>query len=230
MSTVDRGRVYAETRARVVDVIRSLSPDELGRRLPTLPDWSPRDVVAHLTGVAGDFVAGNSAGAGHPDWTAAQVESRRQRTLEEVLAEWERWGAAIEPVLVGAAPEVGDRIISDAFGHEQDIRGGTGRPGGRESAGCEATLRFLVADLGRRLEAANLPALRLRTGAREWTTGPGEAAVTVTAPDAFELVRALHGRRSRAQVASGLRWDGASPDRYLDHFSRFPMAERDIME
>lgn len=58
--------------------------------------------------------------------------------------------------------------------------------------------------------------------------GSSEPGATVTAPDAYELLRCLYSRRSRAQVAA-LAWDD-DPQRYLDTFGRFPFAEQDIIE
>ncbi|HEY3240838.1 MAG TPA: hypothetical protein VGL92_14815 [Acidimicrobiia bacterium] len=222
------GAIYAETRERVGELVSSLSPGELEAKLPATPLWGPRDVVGHLAGVAADVVRGNLEGLGTEAWTAAQVEARREMALEEVLAEWGGTSKLLEPVLDHAPPIV-LRVISDCYAHEQDIRGGTGRPGARQADALYLSVDLGVYSLGQRLDEAGLPGLRLRSEEREWRAGGGEAGAVVTAGSAFELLRCLLGRRSRNQVAA-LTWDGAPASRFLDYFSRFPNAEEDIVE
>jgi len=235
--TMGNGAIYAETRERVAALVRSLSPDELQRVVPTTPAWGPRDIVGHLAGVASDAVTGNIKGLGTEPWTAVQVEARRAMTLEEVLAEWAGYSKIMEPVLDTAPPPV-LRMVADCYMHEQDIRGATGRPGARDAAALDVSFEIVLFGLGTRLDAAGLPGLRFRAGAREWRSGSSEPGATVTAPDAYELLRCLYSRRSRAQVAA-LAWEGDDPgvrsvpaiaERYLDTFGRFPFAGRDIIE
>lgn len=226
--TVGYGSIYAETRERVVALVRSLSPDELDAVVPTTPAWSARDIVGHLAGVASDAVTGNIEGLGTEPWTAVQVEDRREMSLEEVLAEWARHSEIMEPVLDTAPPPV-LRMIADCYMHEQDIRGATGRPGARDAAAADVSLEIVLFGLSNRLDAAGLPGLRFRAGEREWVAGSAEPGATVTAPDAYELLRCLYSRRSRAQVAA-LAWEGDAPARYLDTLGRFPFAESDILE
>ncbi|MGH8976004.1 MAG: maleylpyruvate isomerase family mycothiol-dependent enzyme, partial [Acidimicrobiia bacterium] len=200
------GAIYAETRERVTELVRSLSPEELSAKVPCTPDWTARDIVGHLAGVASDAVTGNIEGLGTEPWTAVQVDARRDMALEEVLAEWAGHSQVTEPVLDTAPPPV-LRMIADCYMHEQDIRGGTGRPGGRDAAAVDVSMEIVVFGLGSRLDAAGLPGLRLRGGDREWVAGAAEPEATVTAPDEFELLRWLYSRRSRAQVAA-LAWEG----------------------
>ena len=184
------GAIYAETRERVTELVRSLSPDELAAEVPCTPEWSPRDIVGHLAGVAFDAVTGNIEGIGTDPWTAVQVDARRDMTLEEVLAEWEGHSKIMEPVLDTAPPPV-LRMIADCYLHEQDIRGAVGRPGAREAAAVDVSLDIVLFGLGTRLDAAGLPGLRFRAGSRQWIAGSAAPGATVTAPDAYELLRCL---------------------------------------
>lgn len=224
-----RGQVYAETRGRVVELVRSLSPEELDRKTLTCPLWSPKQIVAHLTGLVADIQIGNQPTAGTDAWTASQVEARRDHSLEEILAEWAERTPAFEAFLDEAPADVSARLIGDCYAHEQDIRGVTGRSGAQEAPALSVSLELQISLLGRRLDDAGLPALRLKAGGGEWTAGHGEVGATVVAPSTFELLRSLHGRRSRAQVAA-LGWDGDGPSRYLDVFPRFAPPTRDIVE
>jgi uncharacterized protein (TIGR03083 family) len=226
---MDRGQIYAETRGRVVDLVRTLSPEELDRKTLTCPQWSPKDVVAHLTGLVADILTGNTESGGSEAWTAAQVNPRRDQSLEEILAEWAERTPAFEAFLDEAPPDISARLIGDCYAHEQDIRGVTGRPGAQEAPALSVSLELQISLLGQRLDEAGLPALRLKAGGGEWTAGQAEVGATVVAPSTFELLRALHGRRSRAQVGA-LGWDGDGPARYLDVFPRFAPPTQDIVE
>ena len=226
------GAVYADTRERVTELVLSLSPDELAGKVPCTPDWSPRDIVGHLAGVASDAVTGNLDGIGTEPWTAFQVQVRRGLGLDEVLAEWAELSKIMEPVLDLAPPLTESpvlRVIGDCYMHEQDIRGAVGRPGARNASAVDVSFDIVLFGLGARLDAAGLPRLRFRAGAREWAAGSSQPGATVTAPDAFELLRCLYSRRSWAQVAA-LGWEGDDPTRYRDTFGRFPFAARDIVE
>lgn len=222
------GAIYAETRERISELVRSLTPEELVAPVPTTPAWNTRDIVGHLAGVASDAVTGNIEGLGTDPWTAVQVDARRDMTLEEVLTEWAGHSKVMEPVLDTAPPPV-IRMIADCYLHEQDIRGAVGRPGARDAAAVDVSLDIVLYGLGTRLAAADLSGLRFRAGAREWVAGSSTPGATVTAPDAYELLRCLYSRRSWAQVEA-LRWDGDEPSRYRDTFGRFPFATQDIIE
>lgn len=225
-----RGEIYQETRERVAELVRSLDADELARPVPATPAWTPKDVVAHLTGVVADITTGNVATAGSDAWTAAQVEARRERTVEEILAEWWERAPALEAFLDSAPPDMSAILISDCYAHEQDIRGATGRVGAREVDALKVALDYQIDNLGWRIEEADLPGLKLRAGEMYvWRTMQPDIGATVNAPDRFELFRSLHGRRSRGQLAA-MSWEGEGPDRYLDVFARFALPEQDIVE
>jgi uncharacterized protein (TIGR03083 family) len=229
VAEISPGAIYAETRERVALLVSSLSPDELAAKVPATPAWSPRDIVGHLAGVASDVVTGNVAGRGSDPWTAAQVEARRAVSLAEVLAEWAETAKHLEPLLdTGVGFPDNLRVVADCYLHEQDIRGATGRPAARDAAGMHMSLDLVIVGLGGRLDESGLPALRLLAAGREWSAGSSAIGATVTAPDAFELLRCLFSRRSRTQVAA-LGWEGDA-ERYLDNFGRFPYATEDIVE
>jgi uncharacterized damage-inducible protein DinB len=50
---IDLAEAYVETRRHLVEIARELSDDELGTTVPASPAWSVKDVVAHVTGIAG---------------------------------------------------------------------------------------------------------------------------------------------------------------------------------
>ena len=212
------GRVYRETRERLAELVRDLDETDLRRSVPASPAWSVQDVVAHVTGIACDALDGKIEGTGTDEWTDAQVSSRRGRSLEDVLAEWETRAPELESAIDAFPPAAGLALIQDLYCHEQDIRHAVGRPGGRDSDAADRSLEFNLERLRRRIAKHGLPSLRVRSGGREWARGDGEPQATLEA-DTFELSRSLAGRRTRDQVTA-LGWDG-DPSPWMDHFSMY---------
>jgi uncharacterized protein (TIGR03083 family) len=221
----DFGAIYAETRQRIADLTSGLSQEQLELEAPATPGWRVRDIVCHLTGGAADFVSGNLEGAGGEAWTAAQVAARRDTAYDDVIAEWEKASAQVEPAFEGGPPQMGF-LIADIGEHEHDIRGALREAGHRDSAAVQAGTQVMVGSVSRMLSGAGL-ALTIRSGNQEWELGEGEPGATVTA-EPFELFRALAGRRSVTQVAQW-KWDG-DPSQYFGLMSVFPLRATDLVE
>jgi uncharacterized protein (TIGR03083 family) len=225
MSDVDLGQSYRTIRKRLTDLANELSEAELEMMVPGCPQWRVRDIFAHLTGATADVMAGNLEGAPGEAWTRRQVADRRDRPIGDVLAEW----AAIAPEAEQALTErrLPLQSVADIATHEHDIRGALNRPGYRDDDIVRWVAGWALSTMGKKVIAAGLPALRVRTDSGERTLGHGEPAVTLDTTD-FEVMRAVLGRRSRAQIAA-MAWAGdASP--YLEHLSVFPPSELDIVE
>jgi len=246
MAAPDFAGAYADARRRLVGLLSELEEGRLATPVPACPDWTVRDVLAHVTGVAADAATGGyfrgatdawrdpELALARDAWTAAQVASRRGRPLHELIAEWAGWADRLEPMLAGAVtPPAGSPAwllpapVADLAVHLHDVRGALGRPGDRDAPATHLGLRIYARWLGQRLEEAGRPALRLRAGDREWVEGAGTPAATLAA-DPFELFRALSGRRSTDQLLA-LAWDG-SPERYLDVFSPYPTPPSPLLE
>jgi uncharacterized protein (TIGR03083 family) len=214
--------------------------------VPACPAWTVRDVVAHVTGVAAD-AAGGTYFSGAADawsdirlaaardvWTAGQVRSRRDRPVKALVADWADWAATLEPMLAGTVPPLPgspgwllSAPVADLAVHLHDVRGALRLPGDRDAPATGLGLRIYARWLGDRLDQAGRPALRLRVAGREWVEGSGQPAAALAA-DAFELFRALSGRRSLGQVRA-LGWDG-DPEPYLDLFAPYPMPASRLIE
>jgi uncharacterized protein (TIGR03083 family) len=174
--------------------------------VPACPDWTVRDLLAHVTGVAADLVAGRLDGVGTDPWTAAQVASRTDRSLAEVVAEWNEVAPAMEEAFVafGGLP---DQLVFDTTTHEHDLRGAVGATGAHRAGQVEIALRW-AADAWAAGPAPAAGPLRLVAGDVEVVLGTGAPVATVRA-DGLEALRALTGRRSWEQVAA-LDWDAAA--------------------
>lgn len=235
----DLAGVYADAHRRLRELLEGLDTAALAVEVPACPGWTIRDVAAHVTGVAADAARGTYfAGAAdawadtrlataRDNWTAGHVRSRREKPLGAIVAEWTRWTAIMEPMLAGTVPAplsapawTLPAAVADLAVHLHDVRGALRRPGDQDAPATGLGLRVYAHWLGERLNQAGCPALRLRTGGRDWAEGSGRPAVTLTASP-FELFRALSGRRSIGQVRA-LAWDG-DPEPYLGLFAPYPM-------
>jgi uncharacterized protein (TIGR03083 family) len=221
---------YEETRTTILGILGDLDGRRLLTVIPACPAWTVRDLVAHMTGVAGDTLGGQFPAINpHGTWaerqavvdayTAGQVATRRAMRMDEVLDEWAGYLRRLlamlrgdEALPAGSMPAHDWVIVSDIAAHAQDLRGAFHMPGDRHSAGVALGLRRYIYGAGRRLDGAGLPALQLCSEGREDVVGSGPPAASVTA-SRWELFRALGSRRSLAQLRA-LRWVG-DPEPYV---------------
>lgn len=215
------GDAYAATRRRVIDLVSGLSDEEAQRRVPACPDWSVRDVVAHLTGIAVDATKGELEGVGSPEWTQRQVDERKHLPFDEVLAEWDAAGAQIDGALEYFPKAAASLFLGDTVTHEHDVRLPLARPGARGEPAIELAVDGYVRWLGRRLTERGLPSIALAAEGRDWVAGKTEPTLSVEAPSSFDLLRALTGRRTRDEIAV-FEWSG-DPEPYLAVFSMYGM-------
>jgi uncharacterized protein (TIGR03083 family) len=219
-------RMYAGARARIMDLVIGLSPQQLGLPVPGTPDWTVADVVAHLAGVSSDLLNRRTDGASTEPWTARQVAERRGRPVVEILAEWDADAASIEP-LISKVQALAPAAF-DALTHEHDLRGAVGVEGASDPEMVEVALAASIEALGSRLDAAGQPGLRIVTGPEPLAAGSEAVKATVTATS-FEMFRATFGRRGAGQIRT-YDWDGdAAP--YIEVFSLFgPVPAADVVE
>jgi uncharacterized protein (TIGR03083 family) len=219
---------YVEAHERIVGLVADLDDAKAGTAVPGTPEWTVHDLLAHLVAVPTDIMSGALTGVPTPEQTRSQVDQRRDRTIADLLGEWE---TGLGPVVEGArAGLIPAPLAVDAITHEQDLRGALGAPPVPDPTAVRFAATGFSLGLGRRIRHAGLPALRLfdpDTGF-DATAGEGQPAAHVAGTE-FELFRAMAGRRSRAQVAA-LAWDGES-EPYLDAFCIFgPLREQDLFD
>ena len=209
----EAGRLYGQTRVRVSELVGNADGDA---PVPACPEWTVKDVLAHLSGVCADILGGRLDGVATDPWTARQVGERRDWSVEKILAEWSTNAPQCEELSQHFPNGADIQWMSDCITHEHDIRGALGKPGARDFHGIKLGLRWLVAAL-----ASDIPtAFTITTDeGDELVCGSGEIAGGVRAPR-FEMVRALTGRRSRDQIA-GFDWN-ADCEQFLPAFSRGP--------
>jgi uncharacterized protein (TIGR03083 family) len=226
----DVGSVYAEGRARLADLVTAEDPHGSTAPVPGCPEWAVRDVIAHVTGVCADVLTGNTEGVATEPWTAAQVAKRKDTPLPDILAEWTEVAPQVEAMAQHFPGRVGEQWVLDLTTHEHDIRGALSRPGARDAAGVRVGVDFATTmGMAESIKARGLPALRVKAGEQQWVVGAGDPAASV-AGSAFELFRAMSGRRSADQVRA-LDWEGdIAVFIPAFEFGPFTFPERDLVE
>ena len=217
--TVDLAAYYLEGCERVCALAREEADRLAETPVPACPGWSGQDVIAHVSGIVEDAMAGTLAGIPDDDVTAAQVASRRDRSLDELLSGWE--GSA--PAFAATIADLGIwPAVMDVLTHEQDLRGALDRPGARDAPGIVEGVSVMAGGLR--------PPLRLTiaTENRQWERGPRDADTITLRTTNFELFRVLFGRRSREQLLA-LDWSD-DPSLVVDHLYFFGPAAAPIIE
>lgn len=171
------GSVYAAGRQRVIEAVSGLSESEAEQRVAACPEWSVKDVLAHLAGICDDILTGNVEGVATDPWTAAQVEKRKDSSLADVLAEWAEKGPQIDPLVEFFPGMVGRQFIADFTSHEHDVRQAIGAPGARDEENVFIALEFFVnVGMATGMSVRGLPPLEVQAGDFHWVLGGAGAA------------------------------------------------------
>jgi len=189
--------------------------------VPTCPAWTVTELLAHVTGVAADVLAGNIAEAGTEPWVAAQVAARADRTLADIAEEWRATGPQVDELCAALGDGIA-QLIFDTVTHEQHLRAALGQPGGEDGA-VDVALRWAAGAWGRD-ETPTAGSLRMRGGAVDATQGDGEPVVAVEL-EPLEVLRSLTGRRSLDELRA-YPWDG-DVEPWLPAFTWGPFVPRD---
>jgi uncharacterized protein (TIGR03083 family) len=204
MTDIDYAMIYRSVRLRVTDLVRNLPDDLLVREAPATPAWRVRDIVAHLAGSTADIVAGNLGDVASDAWTQAQVDARIDVPVVEVLEEWERCSASVEPTIQDFPPIMRMMLLTDAVTHEHDILGAIGTEGDRGSEAVAFAFHGVSRAIG--AQRGEGRALHIVHDGGDAIVGDGEPSATVRT-SRFEILRAGVGRRSYEQLAVW-DWDG----------------------
>jgi len=215
----DLPAVWTTVQERTLTLLDGLSPEDAERTVPATDAWTVRQLVSHMVGVGDDALKDAVAEDLSPSWTEHHVDDRKDRSLTEISQEWRDLAPKVRELLAtGPADQVGS-VAVDAYWHEQDLRTAfPDEPPVTSGPALQMGLEAFAGGFGDRVSEKGLPAVRVTAGTWSTVAGTGEPQVEVQA-DAFELARALSGRRSAAQVRA-FSWTGdAGP--YLPIFSMF---------
>lgn len=238
---------YAETKAALVETLRSRDSTVWRQPVPATPDWCVLDVVAHVTGLAADAAVDRmprelnlleqfrdeAVVQARDEYADRQVLARRGRAPNDVLNEWD----AAEPALLARLGDQGTAgrlplgfdvvLVTDLCVHTDDILGALGLPPRSDSAAARVALAGYCFGVDYRVRALGLPALAVSYDGKVRVIGEGTPGASVTA-DRWELLRAFAGRRSRGQL-SALEWSG-DPEPFLPIIPAYGERADDLFE
>ncbi|HET6731857.1 maleylpyruvate isomerase N-terminal domain-containing protein [Mycobacterium sp.] len=210
-------RLYQETRERI---LAAVGPGDWSSAVPACPGWSVRDVVAHVTAIADDWV-NNGPLSGPPTDadTAAGVARFNGRDVDSIVAVWDSAAAQLGKLAEndGVKAPLADLVV-----HEHDIRGAIARQGERDSAAVICASDQLLTSLETPVS------LRVTVEDAEYHCGPDGSPEMQLRTTRFEALRWRTGRRSRAQLTA-MDWS-ADPAPVLDHLYLFGPADADLIE
>lgn len=218
---------------RRIDTLLRARGDTTDVPIPACPQWTVRQTVAHLCGVAEDVAASQTREAGSEAWTQDQVARLADLDLDEVLDRWSEAARETGELLPQIPKLLAGQLVFDALAHEHDLRGALGQPARRtREPALPVAIGFLLTAHDHTVRRNQLPALVLTTDTGTWTLGdptraPGRLAVRLSD---FEAIRAMGGRRSIAQILA-LPWSGdATPLLPMFTTHAFHPPEDDLIE
>ncbi|WP_139977286.1 maleylpyruvate isomerase N-terminal domain-containing protein [Nocardioides litoris] len=206
---------------RVRDLAREKGEAGLDVKVPATPDWTARQLLAHMVGVGHDAQAGQMPEQPDDDWTRGHVEQRRDLSVDQVLDAWAEDRISIEATVADDPGPLADLVI-----HEQDLRGAVGEPGARDTPGL-ALVRDVAA--GQLAEAVRgRDPLRLESNGWTWQSHDGDPGLVLRAEE-YDLFRAITSRRTEDELRSYVAAGDLDP--YLDAFAGMgPLPERSLGE
>ncbi len=222
----ERAAAYAACRGRVRELLGGVSDAQADVIVPACPDWTVRNLTAHLTGICRDLTERNLPTGDVQAWVDRQIAERAQRSVTSLLDEWDEFSPAFEAMIV-ARPERTGALLYDAVAHEHDAASALGILGDRTSEGIHLSIDIIAAMIDGDLTKAGLPAVRLTDGMRTWEVGQGPVEFTMEA-DAYELMRALGSRRSIGQLRAMTHTGDL--DRFLPGLAHLPLPVTDLVE
>ena len=221
---MDAVEEWGQAQQRVIDLVGDLPPERAATPVPACPDWTVRDLLAHMVGLGVDVVAGDEPDDHNSTWTGKHVTERQDRDVAALVAEWE---AVAEPLRAWMRSN-NVRPLGDVIIHEQDLRGALAAPGAQDTPGLTAIRERFVGRFAGRV--ADLPPVALVGDRWTWASrgAADDAAVVLRAPD-FDLARALVTRRSAAQLRGWTVRGDVTP--YLEAFAMLgPLPAADLTE
>lgn len=225
---MELAEIYADCRDRLISVGPSLSTEQRAAPLLATPPWVVVDAYRHLAGVCADVLDGRMEGAGSSEWTATQLADRQDLSLEEVSAEWTSRAEEIEAAIATAGVKM-SFMAFDAWTHAQDVRAAAGLQCIRDEQQVALLAAAALGVFSRVYPSKGGPTLRVVVdGGDGVILGEGDPVVALRTT-AYELMRIVFGRRSRAQVEQA-DWEGEGIAEAIDALHLFDFPPIDIVE
>lgn len=199
---------HRDGRLRLLSLGESLTAEQATTLTTACPEWSIKDVYAHLAGISTDILAGNTEKAATVEWADGHVADRVERSFDEVLEEWAEAGAQVDELIAAFGEGFPFQLFIDQWTHEWDVRAALG-----EIAAAVPDLSvcaFVADELGASMldrAPAGSGVLEVVVGERGWTVGDGSNLGALEL-DPFTFTRVAMGRRSQTQMLA-LPWPTA---------------------
>ena len=181
LSTEQVCDAYTELRARVTELMQSLSLAQAQAVVPHCPQWTVKDCLAHMVGVPEDVINGQMDGVATEAWTDRQVQRHTNDSVDDLLAVWETNAPVFAKILPNIPQPVLSQFMFDQTTHEHDIRKAVGQPGARDTLAVAVAEGFIRNSLAQQSD-------------------PAIAQLVTHKLTGFEFLRTFSGRRSRAQI------------------------------
>ena len=199
------------------------------------PAWSIKDVYAHLAGIATNIVEGNTEGAATEAWADGHVADRRDRTMAEVLDEWQTAGAQVSDVMDEAGDLFPFQLFVDQWTHGWDVRATLGSEA--SAVPDLAVYEHYLDEFFQLMQSkdvsgvAGLTVLVADQSGHHSIVLGDEPPVGQLALDLFEFARVSMGRRSLAQLHA-LPWPDAvaDPTPYIDLLVVWSVNDQDVVD
>jgi uncharacterized protein (TIGR03083 family) len=233
LSKDDVGAGLRVEQARVEDLVSDLDDTGLGAT-SLCPDWRVRDVVAHLTGIAADVLAGDTSNAGKPEVTARHVAVGAAAPVPDLLAEFTEARRALADLVesldqdaweseLPSGQQLGhgaERLLEDIWVHANDIAVPLGLDP-VDGPGVAATLNVVLWEWRQRLAHFSPDlAVVVRTGHAAVPLGPsgsdGEAASIEGDPALVALVASSRLTGAEASAIGRFNIVGDVSDEVVD--------------
>jgi uncharacterized protein (TIGR03083 family) len=209
LSTEQVCEAYTELRARVTELMQSLTLEQAQTTVPHCPQWTVKDCFAHMVGIPEDVINGHMDGVASEAWTDRQIQRHAQDSVSDLLAVWESNAAVFAKILPNIPQPVISQFMFDQTTHEHDIRTAVGKPGARDTLAVAVAEGFIRNSLAQNGDPA------IAQLANHKLTG-------------FEFLRSLSGRRSRAQILRN-GFDTKTIERFVKD-SPFDIPESDVSD
>ena len=95
--TVEHAAEYRASRERIGTLLTEADATVI---VPACPAWTVADLCAHLAGVSSDLVNRIRPGSDAQAWVDGHVSSRKGRSIEALLDEWNGIAPAYEQLIV----------------------------------------------------------------------------------------------------------------------------------
>lgn len=188
---------YFAIRARMVDAVQQLQPDQLAAVVPACPAWTVHDLILHVASMPQAILVGDIPDGPDPNpWIEGLIQRHRTKSLEEIVLWWHSNDNAL-----GALADQADLLILDLFVHESDLHGAVGSVGHRAAPELAEQLAHSVGTLAAQIDPSGLAPVAIETEVGRFVTTDGTPGWTLRV-SAWEAHRTLNSRRTAAEVRS----------------------------